>query len=313
MMRKTSLDGLDAAPRWIVMFLGAYLMVHLFVLYIWNASGQVFSLQGTSGSGSALSVTGMAGVDLWLCLLVLRSFPAGSPLRSAWMLITLSAAARTAAGVLAQFLGTDWLLNPLAWNGHAKSGLVERIWLIAQMAGGPVRLVLLAAAMRLVLRTFRKIGFPVRPSATDWAMSGIFCLFMVCRFSEAGIASLAGRPVGMENWISLAGLPTLCVLFLQAMLLRRSVAQMGNGLITRAWVALVYAVLLTGAAEVVSWVIPYFSDNLPLAMFGSLMRLPIAAAFALVPAYQVATQYRAMRPVSSAPEDLAAGVPELAQ
>jgi hypothetical protein len=117
----------------------------------------------------------------------------------------------------------------------------------------------------------------------------------------------------MENWISLAGLPTLCVLFLQAMLLRRSVAQMGNGLITRAWVALVYAVLLTGAAEVVSWVIPYFSDNLPLAMFGSLMRLPIAAAFALVPAYQVATQYRAMRPASSAPEDLAAGVPELAQ
>ena len=56
---------------------------------------------------------------------------------------------------------------------------------------------------------------------------------------------------------------------------------MGNGLITRAWVALVYGVLLTGAAEVVLWVMPYFSENLPLAMFGSLMRLPIAAAFAL--------------------------------
>ena len=74
-------------------------------------------------------------------------------------------------------------------------------------------------------------------------MSGIFGLFMVCRFSEAGMASLAGRPVGIENWISLAGLPILCVLFLQAMLLRHSLAHMGNGLVTRAWMALVYAIL----------------------------------------------------------------------
>ena len=313
MTRKTSLDGLDTAPRWIVVFLGAYLIVDLFVLYIWNASGQAFSLQGSSGSGSALSVTGMAGVDLWLCLLVLRSFPAGAPLRSAWMLITLSAAARTASGVLAQFLGTDWLLNPLVWNGHASSGLVERIWLTAQMAGGPVHLVLLAAAMRVVLRTLRKVGVGVRPCATDWAMSGIVCLFTLCRFTEAGMASLAGRPIGLENWISLAGLPVLCVLFLQAMLLRGSLARMGNGLITRAWAVLVYAVLLTGAAEVLSWVMPYFSGSLPLAMLGSLMRLPIAAAFALVPAYQVATQCRAMKPAGNPHEDLAVGVPELAQ
>ena len=313
MIRKTSLDGLDAAPRWIVVFLGAYLMVDLFVLHIWNASGQAFSLQGTSGSGSALSVTGMAGVDLWLCLLVLRSFPSGAPLRPAWMLITLSAAARTASGVVAQFLGTDWLLNPLVWNGHARFGLVERSWLMAQMAGGPVRLVLLAIALRAVLRTFRTIGVRVRPCATDWAMSGIVCLFTLCRFTEAGMASLAGRPIGLENWISLAGLPVLCVLFLQAMLLRGSLARMGSGLATRAWTALVYAVFLTGAAELVSWVMPYFSGNLQLAMLGSLMRLPIAAAFALVPAYQVATQCRAMKPAAGPAEDLAVGVPELAQ
>ena len=63
----------------------------------------------------------------------------------------------------------------------------------------------------------------------------------------------------------------------------------------------------------VSWVVPYFSESLPLAMFGSLMRLPIAAAFALVPAYQVAAQCRAMKPAGSPPEDLAIGVPELAR
>jgi hypothetical protein len=313
MTRNSKSDGLESAPRWIVMFLGAYLVVDLFMFYVWNAAGQAFSIQGTSGSTSALSVTGMSCVDLWLCLAVLRSFPTGTPLRPAWMLITLAAAARTASGVIALLLGTDWALNPLVWTGHAKSGLIEQIWLGDLIAGGPVRLAILAAAMGAVLGTLGKYGFRVRPGATDWAMSGIVCLFTLCRFGEAGAASLAGKPIGLENWISLAGLPILCLLFLQAMLLCRSVARMGNGLITRGWAALACGILLTGAGEVVLWVMPHFSHTLPLAMFGALIRLPIAAAFALVPAYQVAAQRRAMDGASSVPGDLTAGVPELAQ
>lgn len=311
MTRKTSFDRLELAPRWIFVFLGAYLAIHLFALYLWNAAGQEFPLQGTSDNTSALSVTGMAGLDLWLCVAVLRSFPAGAPLGSAWLLITLAAAARAVSGVLAQVLGTDWLLNPLVWAGHAKSGLIEQIRQAALIGGGPIRLALLAGAMLAVLRVLRKLGFRVRSSATDWAMFGIVCLFTLCRFGEAGAASLAGREIGRENWISLAGLPILCVLFLEAMLLRRSVARMGNGLITRGWLALVCGILLTGAGEVALWVIPHYSQTLPLGMFGTLIHLPVAAAFALAPAYQVAAQRRAMRPASSAPEDAAAGIPAL--
>ena len=312
MTRKTHLDGLEAAPRWIVMFLAAYLIVDLFALYLWNAAGQVFPVDGISDSTYALSVTGMAGVDLWLCLIVLRSFPSGAPLRSAWVLITLGAAARAVSGVLAQFLGSNWLLNPLVWTGHARTGLMEQIRHSALIAGGPVRLALLAAAMLAVLRVLRKFGFWVRPSATDWAMSGIVCLFTLCRFGEAGAASLAGRQISAENWISLAGLPVLCVLFLEAMLLRQSILRMGNGLLTRGWVALVCGVVLMGAGEMAFWVIPHYSLTQPLAIFGALIRLPIAAAFALLPAFQVAAQCRAMRPGSSPAEKLVAGVPVLA-
>ena len=126
-------------------------------------------------------------------------------------------------------------------------------------------------------------------------MSGIVGLFTVCRFGEAGAASLAGRQISLENWISLAGLPILCVLFLEAMLLRQSVMRMGNGLLTRGWVALVCGVVLTGAGEMALWVIPHYSFTQPLVMFGALIRLPIAAAFALLPAFQVAAQCRAMK------------------
>ncbi len=310
MMQNTNPDGLESAPRWIVMCLGAYLIVDLFVLYVWNAAGQVFAIQGTTSSASALSVTGLAGVDLWLCLVVLRSFPAGAPLRSAWMLVTVAASARVASGVFSQLLGTDWPLNPLAWAGQARSGLIEQIRISALIAGGPVRLALLAAAVLALLRILRKFGFRVRPSATDWAMSGIVCLFTLCRFGEACAASLAGRQIGVEDWISLAGLPILCLLFLEAMLLRQSILRMGNGLVTRGWVALAWGIVLTGAGEVALWVIPHYSQTLALGMADTLIRLPIAAAFALVPAYQVAAQRRAMKPAEGPCEDLAAGVPE---
>jgi hypothetical protein len=313
MNRKASLDGLESAPRWILMFLGAYVTVTLFVLYLWNAAGQAFSIQGTSDSTCALSVTGMAAVDLWLCLVVLRSFPAGSPLRSTWMLLTLAAAVRAASGVVTEFLGTYWLLNPLVWSERSKSGLIEQIRHWALIAGGPIRLALLAAALLAVLRILRKYGFPVRPAFGDWAVSGIACMFTLSRLGEACAAALAGRQIGQADWISLAGLPILCVLSLEAMLLRRSVARMGNGLISRGWVALGYGILLTVAGEVVLWVLPHYSQTLPLAMVCASLPLTIGSVFALVPAYQLVAQRRALRSAGSQPEDLSAGVPELAR
>ena len=310
--RRTSLDGLESAPRWILLFLGAYVAVNLFALFLWNASGQVFSIQGTYDSTSALSVTAMAGVDLWLCLLVLGSFPAGAPLRSAWVLITFAAAARAVSGVLTEFLGSNWLLNPLAWSEQPKSGLIAQIRHLALIAGGPVRLAILAVALLAALGMLRKFGFRARPTAADWAVSGVVCMLTLCRLGETCAASLAGRQISQEDWISLAGLPILCVLALEAMLLRRSLARMGNGLIAKTWVALVFGILLTGAGEVAFWVIPHFSPTPPLAMFCALLRLTIGSVFALVPAYQLVAQRRAMRPAGSLPEDSPEGIPELA-
>jgi hypothetical protein len=302
MTRKTNLDGLDSAPRWIFLLLGSYLILDLFALYIWNAAGQAFSLQGMSGNTSALSVTGIAAVELWLCLVVLRSFPAGAPLRSAWILITLAAAVRAASGVLAQLLGTDWPLNPLVWSGHAKSAMIGQVWRLALIAGGPVRLALLAAGILAVLRCLRKFGFWVRPSATDWAMSGIVGVFTLCRFGEACAAFLAGNQIRLEDWIPVAGDLILCALFLEAMLLRHSVVRMGNGLISKCWAALMCGIFLTGVGEVALWVIPHYSHAWPLAAIEALTQFSTAAAFALAPAYQVAALCMATRQANSRPE-----------
>jgi hypothetical protein len=295
------------------MFLGLHLLVQLLVLHLWNSTGRIFAIQGTAVGATALPAAGMAAVALWLCLAVLRSFPAGAPLRSAWMLFTLAAAAKAGSGVLGQLLGTSWLLNPLVWTGHATPGLLANAQHFAVLAGGPLRLVLLAAAMLAVLRMLWKFGFWERPSAADQAVFAIFCLFTLCRFSVAGAATVKGSRVGFEEWVSLAGLLVLCVLFLEAMLLRQAVGRMGRGPIARVWLALVWGVMLTGAGEAILWAIPYCPQSLMLPGFLALIQLPMAAAFALVPACQVAAQCQAIKPAGSRSQDLAKRVPALAR
>lgn len=292
MMHESDFKGIESAPRWILLFLGAYLAAGVLVVWIWNAAGNIFSIQGASGSTSALSVTGMAAVDVCLCLMVLRSFPPRAALRPAWLLITVAAGLRVVSGVIGTLAGPA---DP---------------WVLA--AGGPAQLTLLAAGVFLLLRVLRRFGFWHGPRAADWAVSGIAVLFTLCRLGEVAMVRLADRPVGIVNWISLSELPILCLLFLEAMLLRQSVVRIGNGLITKVWVALMCGILLTGAGEVALWAIPHYSQTLPLAMFESLIRLPVAAAFALVPAYQVAAQRRAMKPANGLAEGPALDVPALA-
>jgi hypothetical protein len=313
MTRKSGFDGLDFAPQWILAFGGAYLIIHLLVIYVWNSAGQAISIQGSSGGTCAFSVTCMAAVGCWLCLLVLRNFPAGSPMRPAWLLFCLAAAAQAVSGVAAQLLGSNWMLNPLQWGGHVRGGTIEQIRRFAVIAGGPVRLALLAAGMLVALRVLRKFGFWVRPSTGDWAISAIIYLYAVARFGEAGAASLAAKPIGFADWVSLAGLPILCVLVLQATLLRQSVTRMGSGLIAKCWLAFMGGIFLTGAGELALWVIPHYTRAWPFEMIEPLIGLPSAALLTLAPAWLVVAQRRAATPSSGPAEDLATSIPALAR
>jgi len=150
----------------------------------------------------------------------------------------------------------------------------------------------------------REFGFWAKPTAMDWAVFGIVCLYTLCRFAEGNAAEC----------ISLAGLPILCVLSLEGMMLRRAILQMGNGPVAKCWAALAYGVLLSGFAEIALWLIPHYSHAVPQAIVGSLLRFPTAAVFALCPAYQLMAQRRAAEHlVAGLPENLSTSVPALAR
>jgi hypothetical protein len=302
----------SAAPRWIFIFLGAYLTVRLLATYLWSAAGQNLGIQCAPDSTAAMPVTAMAGVGLWLCLAVLRGFPAGAPLRPVWLLITLAAAAQAVSGVVAVFLGSEWLLNPLVWAGYGQPGLTGHIRLAALIAAGPIRLVILAAAVPVVLRVLGRFGFWGRPNATEWAAGAVFCLFALRRFAEAVAALHAGRSIGVEDWSSLAGLPLLCVLFIEAIWLRQAVVCMGHGPVAKCWNALVWGVILTASAELALWLIPHYSGA-PLAIFESCARLLTAGVFTLAPAYQLSAQRLATKSAPAVSEDLVTALPAVAR
>ena len=282
--REVSPAALQSTPRRIALLVGLYLAVDLFALHVCNADAQVFSLQGSSESSSALSVTAMAAVNLYLSFLVLRSFRRGEPLRFAWMAMTLSAAAQVTSGVLSQ---------------------IGELRLIAQIGGDQIRLGLLAVAAIPVLRALRKFNFWVRPSGTDWAVFALVCILALCQLAEAGQFSEAA--VG-----SLVSRGLLCILVLEAMLLRQSIGRIGSGLIFKCWTAFMCGIFLTGLSEFAVWILPHFSRACSPAVIGSLTHFPIAAIFALAPAYQLRAQRQATESDTKSPAGLATRLPALA-
>jgi hypothetical protein len=299
MTRAEDWRGLESAPRWIVTFTGAYLLLGIFALYVWCVLAQRFSIEAPSNGAEALSVTAMAATQAWLCLLALRSFQPGAPLRRAWLLILLSAASRTVGGLVVQLLGTAWMLNPLASPTQ-----IERIHRTAVVVAEPVQMALLAAGLAVALVVLRRFGFWTRPKAMGWALAGVVLLFGLFRLGETVAAWMAGGPFGAGALALFRNL-VLCVLLLEALLLWQSAASMGRGLVAKCWRAFAIGIFVTGFGEAAFWTIGHYFPGRLVASLEWYVWFPAAAVFALAPAYCVAAVRRATGRVSPPSKRLA--------
>jgi hypothetical protein len=156
---------------------------------------------------------------------------------------------------------------------------------------------------------FHGFGFRSRLRIADWAIVGIMVQLTTCCLVEAAIEALSGGPLDTRSWIVIAGHSIGCVLFLEAVRLRKAAQSIRGGLVSRVWMALIWGVLLTGFGDIVLWVIPHVTQSWPMAIIESLVRIPAAGAFALAPAYLLAAQRRAVRPVASPEAEPVSGVP----
>ena len=265
MTRPQDVTGLQSAPRWIVAITGVYVFVGLVGLYLWHVATQM-SMQLSSAGAESLSVVGMAVAEAWLCVLALRSFPKGAALRPAWLLILLSASLRAACGVVAHLFGLGW--QPIRWSFPFLSG--------------PIQMALLGAGLLVVVRVLRNSGFRARLGASDWALAAVVAvaLALAVQVDAGGVAALAGHVL-------------LLALFLEALLLRRSLARMGRGLVAKCWSASAIAILMMAFGQAILGVVVRYAPAWPVAAFQRYTSFLAAAALALAPAYQVAAQRRA--------------------
>ena len=114
------------------------------------------------------------------------------------------------------------------------------------------------------------------------------------RRSVVFAAGHGGRSPGLISVVSWTSDPLLCILLFQAILIRRSTATMGLGLISRCWLCFTAAIFLTSLGDIGLWA---WSKGFLSHGFEAIswhIWFLAAAAYAMGPAYQLQAMRRAV-------------------
>jgi hypothetical protein len=285
-------SGLGSAPRWIVLVTTVEALVGLAMVQAMIAARTTFTVSLSADAPGALLLVGMACVQAWLSVCVLRSFRRGDPLRPAWLLIALAGFSRALGGVLAEVVGSYSLWNPLVWADKGSPEQLATIRRLGSLVGGPLEMVLLVAGLWGVLRLMHALGLWNGFKLSDGPVlliAGALACFHILR----AVGSLAGEGAVPDRIAGLAKSILLCVLAVEAAALLRAACRLGTGLIGRCWIAFAAAVFVTLLGETGSWAASQGHPAGGLSLLVHCLWFAAAAAYALGPAYQIAAIERA--------------------
>jgi hypothetical protein len=301
-LRFGRLESSIGCSRLIVLATGIYLASGLVWYALWRSTGNDRWIEEFFRVPGALLIVSLAGVQLSFSLLVLREFSPEQPMRKAWRLIAISAGFDLAGSICIQVLSVHSALNPLTamawWDGSTATSLRY----FGLVLGGTFRYALLAAGLAWALRVYRRSGLLARLTAFDWSLLTLVGIYMALEIRDVAEAS-------RSNWhpstVMVLGWPTdplLWLLLAEAMLLYRSVHQMGAGWIGRCWKAFSLGIFLVMLGDVCIWATSQGFLPWPWSSVGWLVWLPAAAAFALAPVYQYEAIHYARTDLGGSPQ-----------
>jgi hypothetical protein len=189
---------------------------------------------------------------------VRRAFEPGEEMYHAWTLIMIAAGLRCIGMLLAHVIDTRPAIRTMA-----------------HVISGPVQMVFLSWGLGIVLRVYRQLGYSFRLNTRDQLLVAISVASAICGI----VQNIITPSYGLFTDAMLA-----CLL-LQAIVLRRSVAQMGGGLVGACWTSYVVGIFLTALGDVGITIAAYGvipREWLPITW---LIWYPAAAAYAIGPAY----------------------------
>jgi len=228
----------------------------------------------------------MTAAECCLAILCRSWFDSDEPMRLAWSMIACAAMARL-AGVLLRS-ASDGHLPWGHWHQLSQplGGLFASLSQVGMVVGGPLSMAFLAIGLGRVLGIQRRFHLLASLTRGDKAL-----LLMVLAFSISQISMnlplLWNRPsLGtMLLWLSD---PLLGLLLVEAILVRRSVIRMGQGLVAQCWGMFVLAIVTTSAGDAAIWASNHGLLSDSMTALSWYIWFVAAAAFASAPAYQFA-------------------------
>jgi hypothetical protein len=140
---------------------------------------------------------------------------------------------------------------------------------------GPLQMICLACGLGVVLRVYMRLGYSFRLKALDWLLVAVSV--------GSAVAGIAQNIITPSSGILTD--PLLCCLLLQAIVLRRSIAQMGGGLVAACWTSYVVAIFLTALGDVGIGMAAYSLVPTAWLPITWMIWYPAAAAYAIGPAF----------------------------
>ncbi|HEY2017946.1 MAG TPA: hypothetical protein VGH38_30790 [Bryobacteraceae bacterium] len=265
----------------------AYLGFGLLAFVGWRLTGngkwfeEFFRLPG------ALLLVSLAMVELLFSLQVTREFSPNQALHKAWYLIAFSAGCSLVSALSVQVFSVKSVLNPLThfdWWSNSMGLFIRQFGLVI---GGTCRFALLAAGLFWVLRVYRQSGFLARLSAVDWGLLALLGAYIVREFYEVVVAIKGGTRFSAGVILGWPVDPLLWLLLAEALMLHKSVRQMGEGWIGRCWKSFSVAIFLVALGDATMWAGNWGYLRWPWSALEWLVWIPAAGAFALAPTYQL--------------------------
>ena len=153
--------------------------------------------------------------------------------------------------------------------------------------GGPVQMAFLGCGLFVSLRLYKMFGMGGKLKALDWVLIGsaISYASMVV-YGIIGAERLNTSPFTFTRTLTWPNDLLLSILLFEAIFLRRSAMDMGWGYVAKVWGAFAVAIFLTSLGSVLNWLTAYGYCQWMQTAFSWYLWYPVAAAFALGPAYQ---------------------------
>jgi len=227
----------------------------------------------------------MTATECWLAFTCRSWFDADEPMRLAWGMIAFAALARLAGVVIREVADGRLPWGPVQLR-PLFGGVFANLGQMGLFVGGPLSMAFLAIGLGRVLQTQRRFWLRGPLTLGDRVLLVLIIAFSVSQL-VINLSLLGGHPSpgAVLLWLSD---PLLALLLIEAVLVRRAVVRIGQGLLAKCWGMFVMAIVTTSLGDAAIWANNHDLLSKRLTALSWYIWFVAAAAFASAPAYQLA-------------------------